>query len=275
MKPDVVFSKGSFVAVPVGVAAHQLGIPIVTHDSDAVPGLANRIIGRWAAVHAVGQPADNYSYPKESIKFTGVPIDERITKVTRSDQKAYKSKLGLDPDGLTLLVVGGGLGSGWLNQTLYEIADKLHLSLPELEIILFSGQQHQAQAQRQYQDMPWVKVVGFSDEFYVYSGAADLIITRAGATALAEFAVQAKPCVVIPAAQLTGGHQLANGKTLTAAGAAVVLGANAGPAALLRSLESLLRDGDQRKNLSANLTKFAKPTAAADLSKVILEVAAG
>src|SRR5579862_561435 len=81
-KPDAVFSKGGFVSLPVGIAARLLKIPIITHDSDSTPGLANRIIGRWAKIHATGMPPEYYSYPKSKTVFVGIPIDQTIKRVT-------------------------------------------------------------------------------------------------------------------------------------------------------------------------------------------------
>ena len=85
-KPDVVLSKGGFVAVPVGLAAATLRIPVVTHDSDTVPGLANRIVGRFAKAYATGMPEKYYQYPVQRTHYVGIPIDERIKPVTKELQ---------------------------------------------------------------------------------------------------------------------------------------------------------------------------------------------
>jgi UDP-N-acetylglucosamine--N-acetylmuramyl-(pentapeptide) pyrophosphoryl-undecaprenol N-acetylglucosamine transferase len=273
----VVFSKGGYVAVPVGIAAHRLGIPIITHDSDAVPGLANRIIGRWASVHAVGQPEDNYNYPKGSLRFTGIPVDERVKEVTPALQKSFKTGLGLPADGLALLVTGGGLGSGSLNDLIAQIAPALLKSNPKLCMALIAGQQHQAETEKFYSAMPEaqdrVRVIGFTPDFYRFSGAADLILCRAGASTLAEFAIQHKACVVVPAAQLTGGHQLANIKQLQAAGAAEVL-KEPSPEKVLKVVNGLLQNQKARQDLGDKLGSLAKPNAAKDLAGIILDQAA-
>ena len=96
--PDVVFSKGGFVAVPVGIASRLLHVPIVTHDSDSLAGLANRIVGRWAVVHATGMPADGYSYPKKTIRYVGIPVDERIKPVSLAAQADFKRQIGAGAD---------------------------------------------------------------------------------------------------------------------------------------------------------------------------------
>jgi len=277
IKPDVVFSKGSYAAVPVGIAAHRLGIPIITHDSDAVPGLANRILARWAVVHAVGQPVENYDYPKGKLVFTGIPVDEHIKPVSEAQQRTFKRELALPEDSLVLLVAGGGLGSGYMNDLISKTAPELLKQQPRLRIIIIAGQQHQAEASEAYQRMPEaegrVSVLGFTPDFYKYSGAADLILCRAGASTLAEFALQRKPIVVVPAAHLTGGHQLANVKQLQELVAAEVLDSQVTPEELLKVLNQLLQNKRGREALGDKLGTLAQPQAAEKLAQLILHVA--
>lgn len=279
IKPDLVFSKGSYVAVPVGIAAHQLGIPIITHDSDAVPGLANRIIGRWAAVHAVGQPGEYPSYSKESLRFTGIPVDERIKPITSTQQKILKAKLGLPPDSLLLLVSGGGLGSQRLNYLTEHLTRDLLARVANLHIILITGQQKHSDVEAKFAQIPEAKdrvlVLGFTPDFYEYSGSADIILCRAGASTLAEFAIQRKACVVLPAEQLTGGHQLANARELERIGAAEVLDSGIEPAKLFKVLVGLAENPKRREELANKIGTLARPDSAEKLADIILQTATG
>jgi len=275
VKPEVVFSKGSYVAVPVGIAAHRLGVPIITHDSDAMPGLANRFLGRWAELHAVGQPLENYKYPSEKTRFTGIPLDERIKAVSPAQQIKFKKQLGLPQDSVVLLVAGGGLGSGRLNDLMAKMAPELLSQQKSLRIIVIAGQQHQDAAAKAYNLIPQasdrVQVIGFTADFYQYSGAADLILCRAGATTLAEFAVQHKACVIIPAEQLAGGHQLANVWQISTAEAAVVLEPDVRADKLLKTVSELLQDKRRREELGAKFGSMAEPQAADKLADLILQ----
>jgi UDP-N-acetylglucosamine--N-acetylmuramyl-(pentapeptide) pyrophosphoryl-undecaprenol N-acetylglucosamine transferase len=278
-EPDVVFSKGGFVALPVGIAAHLKRIPIVTHDSDALPGLANRIIGRWASVHATGMPAEFYKYPRSSVEYVGIPINERIKKVTPKIQADYKKQLKLPEESQVLLLSGGGNGSQRLNNLLISIAPQLLETNLSVQIIHISGIQHEQAVKQAYRqvlpktEQKRVRVAGFSSDFFAFSAAANLIITRAGATTLAELAVAGKACIIIPAPHLTGGHQLKNAEQLEKMDAAVIISQDVEPDELLVIVAELLNNDTRRWELSRNLFATAQPKATAKLADIILKTA--
>lgn len=279
-KPDVVFSKGGFVAVPVCAAAKLLGIPIITHDSDAVPGLANRLAGRWAKVHATGMPARYYRYPESSIEYVGIPLDRRIKKTTPVIQKQAKRRLDLPPDSRVLLVSGGGNGSRRLNELMLAVAGELLGDNLSLFIFHLSGEKHAAEVKAGYERLPSparrrIKVLGFSRDFYDLVAAADIVISRAGATTLAELAAAAKPSIIIPAPFLTGGHQMKNAEELAKLDAVVVAPDEVQPDELLVLIKGLLGDDHRRFQLARNIYATAKTDAAAKLAGLILSIAAG
>jgi UDP-N-acetylglucosamine--N-acetylmuramyl-(pentapeptide) pyrophosphoryl-undecaprenol N-acetylglucosamine transferase len=279
LKPDVVFSKGSFVAVPVGIAAKLLRIPIVTHDSDSTAGLANRIVGRWAVIHATGMPAEFYNYNKSSVRFVGIPIDPRIKQVSKQDQDKFKGDIGLSATDLVLLVTGGGLGSQDLNEKVTKASPELLSTFPNLHIVHIAGQKNVGEVEKQYlsildnEHIRHIKVLDFTPELYKYSGAADLIITRAGATALAEYAAQAKACILVPSPFLTGGHQLKNAELLKKLNAVEVVENDANPEKLFRMSSILLKDSKERNRLAQELAKTAKTDASEELAGILLDVA--
>lgn len=278
MDPDVVFSKGGFIAVPVGIAARLLKIPIVTHDSDVVPGLANRIIGRWAFFHTTGMPIKYYPYPKDTTAFVGIPIDEGLKPLTPLGQKQVKAKLGLPEDSHVLLVAGGGHGSRDINNVVLKIAPMLLQSNLSLHIVHITGQSHQEAVKKRYNNIfastenSRVTVLGFSNNFQSYSAVADLIISRAGATALAEYAILAKACIVIPSPFLAGGHQLKNAEQLKNLDAAVVIDNDVDPDELLGVVSELLHNDQRRWQLGEHLAKTAQTDAAAKIAEVLIRI---
>ena len=275
------FVKGGFVAVPVGLAAAWLHVPYITHDSDAIPGLANRIIGRWAKLHAVGLPKEVYNYPADKTVTVGVPISDKFKTVTEDAQKAFRRELKLEQYKEVVFVTGGGLGALRLNESVAVVAPDLLRTYPKLALLHVVGRDHVASIQALYDkslsmaDKSRVVVKGFIDDLYRYSGAADVIISRASATSLAEFAAQSKACVIIPNPQLTGGHQTKNAQVLAKTQAAVIVEEKqlaANPDLLAHEIHKLLDHPAARTKLGEQLHNFAQPDATKRLSELILSI---
>jgi UDP-N-acetylglucosamine--N-acetylmuramyl-(pentapeptide) pyrophosphoryl-undecaprenol N-acetylglucosamine transferase len=284
LRPDVVFIKGGFVGVPIGLAAACLRIPYITHDSDAIPGLANRIIARWAQTHAVAMDEAIYPYPQDKTVTTGIPLQAVFEPVTNALQAKYRRELGLPEAAHVLFVIGGGLGSRRVNEAVADIVPHLLRDVSNLYILQAAGRQHADEVSRKYDEMlpgtlrDRVRVKGYIEDNYRYSGAADVVITRGGATNLAEFALQAKPCVVIPAPFLTGGQQLKNAQYLADRDAAVVLDEQSvvrDANKLAKELVKLLEDKDLRQKLAKNIAEQAEPHAAQKIANLLLEQTTG
>lgn len=283
LRPDVIFIKGGFVGMPVGLAAAMLGIPYVTHDSDALPGLANRIIAPWARIHAVALPKEIYTYPAAKTVTVGVPISYQYRPYTAKDVRTARERLGLHPTGRVLLVTGGGLGAKRLNDAVVVCVPDLLARYDNLQIIHIAGRALEADLRQRYtneltpQDQQRIQVKGFITNLYQYSGAADVVLTRAGGTSMAEFAAQGKACVVVPNPQLAGGHQLKNAKVLEDRKAIKLVSEDKlriDQRALLPPLVELFDDPAKTALLGAKLAKMAQPDAAHHLAMVLLEVAA-
>lgn len=276
VKPDLVFSKGGFVAVPVGVAARIRGIPIITHDSDAMPGLANRLLARWTMLHASGMPIENYDYPKDKTVFVGVPISEEYKLVSPKTQKQFKQKLGLPSSSQLLFIGSGGHGSATVNELVLNASRMILSTHLNLYLVHITGPKHLSQVTEAYKSvlnkdlLKRVKVYGYLDNFGHYSAAADLIVGRAGATSLSEFAAQQKACIIIPSPFLANGHQLKNAEQLKRLDAATILSNDASPDEFISVVNELLSDGPRRLELGKNLSRLAVPNSADKLAKLLL-----
>lgn len=282
VSPNVVFIKGGFVGVPVGLASALAGIPYITHDSDAMPGLANRIISRWASKHAVALPEDVYHYPAAKTITTGIPLQAGFEPVTAQLKSRYRREIGIPQKAKFIFVIGGGLGSQRVNHAVAEALPHLLAEFPDLYVAHSAGRQNLAEMEVLYDErltkteQGRLSVHGYIDDVYRYSGAADLVITRAGATNLAEFALQGRACIVIPSPFLAGGHQLKNADYLASQMAATVLDEAQllqDPLRLARLASGLLKNPAKLDKLESNLAKFAKPEASTDLARLILESA--
>lgn len=280
LKPNVIFIKGGFVGVPVGVVAGWLHIPYITHDSDTLPGLANKIIAKRAHAHAVGGPKHLYPYPAHKTHEVGVPLNDQYKPVTYQLQSEYRKGLGIKSDVKVICVTGGGLGARRLNDAVAAIVPTLLLHYPSLVVLHISGRDHQAGLESYYKDKlsaehyKHVLVKGFVNDLYRYTASADVVITRAGATQLAELATQRKAAIVVPNPILTGGHQTKNAQQLEKSNAIIVLSEEKltkDHTVLYNAIRDLLDHQEKRHKLAQNLGELAKPDATKRLADIILE----
>jgi UDP-N-acetylglucosamine--N-acetylmuramyl-(pentapeptide) pyrophosphoryl-undecaprenol N-acetylglucosamine transferase len=280
LKPDAVFIKGGFVGVPVGLGSAILRVPYVTHDSDAVAGLANRIISRWASAHAVALPTETYAYPPDKTVNTGVPISNVYRFVTAEDQKVYKNKAKLPEDSYVILVTGGGLGAQIINNSMVEVVLDLLKEFPNLHIVHTTGHKQYNHVKKAYENVllnknlrTQVHVLDYTTELHTFSGAADVVVTRAGATNMAELAMQGKACIVIPNPVLAGGHQLKNAVAYESAQAIMIVTERSlrkSSAELQRAITKMLSNPEVRIRTGKNIHAFAHPDATKELVNLLL-----
>jgi len=279
LKPQVIFTRGGFVSVPVALAGKLNGVPYITHDSDSTPSLANRLIARWAAVHAVALPVDLYPYPRQKTVMVGVPVSSAFVHVTQKIQRSYREELGLDPSGRVLLITGGGNGAAQLNRSIVRSAPALLERYKDLTIVHIAGRSHEDSIMKAYDALDLgdardrVVVKGFVTDLFRYSGAADIIVARGGATGIAEFAQQHKACIIIPAKQLV--WQAHHAKIMEGLHAIMYLAEDESneKGRLTQLINELMDSPDLRANLGDTLSTFARPDAARHLAMVLLEQA--
>lgn len=270
-RPDVVFTKGGFVCLPVGFAAHLLCIPLVIHDSDAHPGLTNRILSKWATSIATGAPLEYYPYPRGKSHYIGIPIAEEFIPFSASQQAAAKKELGFDPRRPLIVVTGGGLGAQRINDTTAAALDDI---LPFASVVLISGSANydELRAITPKNDDRFQLHAFVSGGMATMLGAADVVVARAGATTILELAALAKPTILIPNAYLTGGHQLKNAKVYADKGAVEILDEDdlmQDPNLLALTLKNVLRDANKRAVMTKAFAAFSKPHAATQMVDIV------
>lgn len=271
-RPDVVFSKGGFVCLPVGIAASLLRIPLVIHDSDAHPGLTSRILSRWAKVIATGAPLKYYSYPKDRSHYVGIPVAATAKPYSAAKQRETKEELGFSQHEPLIVITGGGLGATTINNAFVKVADDL---LGFSSVALVAGKANVDELSTTIGKRDKLQLYGYvaSDTMQKLLGAADIVVSRAGATTLLELAALAKPSIIVPNENLTGGHQLKNAAVYKQAKAIVVLEdarLKAEPLSLVDAINATLLNKDTMKRLSTNIREFAKPDASKDMMKLII-----
>ncbi len=278
IRPKVVFVKGGYVGIPVGMAAGAFHRKIVTHDSDALPGLANRFIAPWTTVHTTGLPIANYNYPPSKTEFVGIPIGAGFTEPTRTQVAKFKKELKIASKKPIVFITGGSQGAERINNALVAISQDL---IKKAYVVHICGDLNYdtlvARLSRaiggdalgkNYRLLPFIP----NEDYAKYSGVAEVVIGRSGGSSTAEFAAQAKPLIMVPNPRLTGGHQLANAKVYDKEGAALIVNEedmDEGPKVLAQAIIELLGSSAKRQKLSKSLQKFAKPNAARDIAKII------
>ena len=273
-RPDVVFTKGGYVCLPVGLAAHILRIPLVIHDSDAHPGLTNRILSKWATSIATGAPLEYYPYPADRTKYVGIPIATDFHPFTKAEQVAAKKEWGIASDKPLIVVTGGGLGATRINEV---VAETLPLLQKSGSVILVAGAgQYDELRSLMPADDEHFQLYPFVTNMHSLLGAADIVVTRAGATTILELSALAKPTILIPNGKLTGGHQLKNAAVYEEAGAVAVLNEElllADKHLLSDLIKVLLADPKTTASMAARFKTFSKPNAAKDMATMILKAA--
>ncbi len=215
-KPDVVFSKGGFVSVPVVLAAGSLHIPAIIHESDMTPGLANKIAMRGAAKICCNFPETIKVLPADKAVLTGSPI--RTELLSGDPQKAYEFT-GLDDKKPILLIIGGSQGSVFVNNALRKSLDDL---LRDFYIIHLCGKGNLDDSLKDRAG--YVQYEYISTELPDLFAAADVVISRAGANSICELLALHKPNILIPLSlNASRGDQILNARSFEAQGFSYVM----------------------------------------------------
>ena len=263
-RPDVVFCKGGYVSLPVGVVAHLYHIPLVIHDSDTVPGLTNRVLAKYANAIGTGAPVENYpSYPKKITKFVGIPVGGDVRHVSATERANLKHGLNLDDNRPLVLAMGGGQGAVAINDAI--VANATKLVKAGADVVLLAGRGREVNMPKSIGKH--VQVLEFTNQVTAYEQAADVVVTRAGATTMAELAAIGVATIIVPSPYLAGDHQTKNAKVYKKAGAAVVLN----ELILYDAIGDLLTNKGKRAKLAKNLRAFAKPDALDGMVQMILD----
>lgn len=263
--PDVVFTKGGFVSLPVGLAAKSLGYPLVIHESDSIMGLSNKILAKKADKICVSYPEKYYSeIDPEKIVFSGNPIREDILS---GDKKRGLDEFGLNGDLPVLLVTGGSQGALAINQAVSQSLGKLLL---KYQIIHIAGER----------DYDWLEYQAgkLSEEnranYHLYNflsgnlkdayAVSDLVISRAGNNFIAELAAVSKPVILIPLASSANNHQVENAKILSRMGAALLMPQeHLTPDRIARQVDRLFEEPEELRSMAEKIHElFAKDAAA-------------
>ncbi len=276
--PDVIFNKGGFGSVPVVLVGWLYRIPILTHESDLTPGLANRLGAKFSKKIAISFDKSEKYFSKEKTALIGNPIRTNIIKACSSnsleDKENARNILGLISQRQVIFVFGGSQGAQILNQAILMILPRL---LEKYDVIHQCGSKNLEKIKKEVSQIP-------SDNYHLFSflnekqiAAAyllsNLIISRAGAGSISEIAACGKPSILIPLANSANGHQRENAFAYMRTGATTILEQkNLTPNLFLHEINKILNDPELIQNISINAKNFAKPDAAQKIAEALIQM---
>ncbi len=255
---DVVFGTGGYSSFPLVVAGRLLRKRLGLHEQNAVAGMSNRVSGRL--VHRVFvsfEEASRY-FPKNKVVFSGNPVRGSLFEERKREH-----------EGRGLLVLGGSQGAKFLNDLLLSVAEELFERIPDLRIVHQAGLMDEERVRRGYARFgERVKVFSFIEDMAWAYAQADLVVSRAGATTVAELCALGKPAVFIPFPYATHAHQERNARSVEAKGGAVVLRqSEVRKDQFVELLSSLLRDEKRLSEMGKNARRLFRPGAAETIIK--------
>lgn len=276
-QPDVVIGTGGYVCGPVLLAASLMGIPTVIQEQNVIPGITNKILGKFVSRVAVGYEAAAKAFPKGKTVFTGNPIRSEIMQ-ERSDA-AYK-EFGFSPARKTVLISGGSRGARTINRAMVEVLAH-YAGNPQVQLLHVTGKNEYEDIMQRVQaagvDLQQhdnLRVLPYLYNMPVAMSMADLAVFRAGATGLAELTAKGIPAILVPYPYAAENHQEFNARAVEKAGGAkVILNKDLTGEVLIQTIDSLLGDEQALAAMSEAGRKLGRPQAAETITELIIELA--
>jgi UDP-N-acetylglucosamine--N-acetylmuramyl-(pentapeptide) pyrophosphoryl-undecaprenol N-acetylglucosamine transferase len=268
-KPDAVLGVGGYSTFPVLKTAQQKGIPTFIHESNAFAGKANKMLGKKATKIFVAAHHMEQFFPLEKIMFTGNPVRKNIAN-NSIDKKQALQFFNLQENKKTILAVGGSLGAKSINDSI--AAQVEAIGNAHAQIIWQTGKLFNEATKQQAAAHKHVWVGDFITQMEYAYAAADVVISRAGAMAIAELCLLGKPAVLVPYPFAAEDHQTHNATQLVNANAALMVKDSEAAQQLVPTTLALLSNEEQQVTYSKNITAFAIPNADEVVAKEILKI---
>lgn len=271
-RPQVAVGVGGYASGPTLNKAASMGIPCLIQEQNSYAGVTNKLLAKKAEKICVAYEGMERFFPAEKIMLTGNPVRQALldTKISRED--AVKS-LGLDPAKKTILLVGGSLGARTINESVLQHLDLVKDS--DVQFIWQTGKYYHANILEQLKgkELPNLKVTDFVTDMGAAYKAADLVISRSGASSISEFCLIGKPVILVPSPNVAEDHQTKNALALANKDAAIYVKDAEAPEILLKLAIDTVNDEAKLKSLSENVLKLALPDSANIIAKEVIKLA--
>ena len=270
-RPAVAVGVGGYASSATLAAAHALGIPCLVQEQNSYAGLTNKRLADKAAKFCVAYEGMERFFPAEKIIMTGNPVRQSLLE-TSVDRNEVISALGLDPKKKTILLVGGSLGARTINESVMQHLDLVASS--GVQFIWQTGKYYYPTISKQLEgkNLPMLKVLDFISDMGAAYKAADLVISRAGASSISEFCLIGKPVILVPSPNVAEDHQTKNAMALVQKDAALYVKDADAPAQLLPMAVSTVQDAARLDALRTNILKLALPHSADIIADEVLKM---
>ena len=273
-KPHVVVGVGGYASGPTLKTAGQMGIPTLIQEQNSYAGVTNKLLAKSAKKICVAYDGMERFFPAEKIIKTGNPVRQNLLDAKVTKEEATKS-FGLDPQKRTVLVIGGSLGARTVNESILQHIEEIRSS-KEVQFIWQTGKyysQEISEALSKQAPVENMKVMDFISNMDNAYMAADLVISRAGASSISELCLLKKPCILVPSPNVAEDHQTKNAQALSTRGAAIfVKDSDARNELIPLALKTVIDDA-QLSSLSENVGKLAYHDSAKKIADEVYKLA--
>jgi UDP-N-acetylglucosamine--N-acetylmuramyl-(pentapeptide) pyrophosphoryl-undecaprenol N-acetylglucosamine transferase len=266
-KPDVVIGTGGFASGAVLKVASLFGIPTVIQEQTSYPGITNKLLAKKANVICVAYENLERFFPKEKMILTGNPVRQDL--LVPADKAEAMPYFNLDATKKTILVLGGSLGARRINQL---IAKELDFLLQQNCQIIWQCGKLYLDEYAKYNKKQNVQVVAFIDRMDLVYAAADIIISRSGASSVSELCIVGKPTIFIPSPNVAEDHQTKNAKAIADKMGALLIKESELEGAFENTVADLLKNESLQSELCQNIKKLAKPNATKDIVEEVIKL---
>ena len=266
-KPDVVIGTGGFASGAVLKVASMLGIPTVIQEQNSYPGITNKLLAKKANKICVAYENLERFFPKDKMILTGNPVrQDLINEASKSEAIAY---FKLNANKKTLLVLGGSLGARRINQLIEKELD--FLLSQNIQIIWQCGKLYLNDYSK-YNEKENVQVVAFIDRMDLVYAAADVVISRSGASSVSELCIVGKPTIFIPSPNVAEDHQTKNAKAISDKKGAILIRESELETQFETVFSDLISNESKQAELSQNIKKLALPNATKQIADEIMKL---